>query len=128
MLPGSRFIHARRQEQYCAKSCAYKNGSPYEIWRPRLFARSSECCVIQSNLRQAMPFFVEAGFNLNLISRIGSVWLPIMRHSQSKGILPSEDNSWQALSDKWPTTGHWGSSPRHQGREAAGATASSWLA
>jgi hypothetical protein len=41
-----------------------------------------------------MPFFVEAGFNLNLISRIGSVWLPIMRHSQSKGILPSEDNSW----------------------------------
>jgi hypothetical protein len=40
-----------------------------------------------------MPFFVEAGFNLNLISRIGSVWLPIMRHSQSKGILPSEDNS-----------------------------------
>jgi hypothetical protein len=42
----------------------------------------------------AMPFFVEAGFNLNLIARIGSVWLPIMRHSQSKGILPSEDNSW----------------------------------
>src|SRR6266849_8900335 len=79
MLPGSRFIHARRHEQYCAKSCAYKNGSPYEIRRQRLFARSPECCVIQSNLRQAMPFFVEAGFNLYLIARIGSVWLPIMR-------------------------------------------------
>jgi hypothetical protein len=41
-----------------------------------------------------MPFFVKAGFNLNLISRIASVWLLIMRHSQSKGILPSENNSW----------------------------------
>src|SRR5258707_12974268 len=94
MLPGSRFIRARCQEQH-AKSCADKNGSPYEIWRQCLFARSSECCVIQSNLPQAMPFFVEAGFNLYLIARIGSVGLPIMRHSQSKGILPSEDNSRQ---------------------------------
>jgi hypothetical protein len=48
-----------------------------------------------------MPFFVEAGFNLNLISRIGSVWLPIMRHSQSKGILPSEDNSWWSCGLNW---------------------------